>query len=169
MNQSEIWSLTIFPRQKSEMNPKAIWSQSEIWKFNLKLKLWEMSILNNLNLNSRGKLIVHSLKLNSRGSFIVAACLSASIHAPSSLVDHHSAFNCLSFLNLIDYSLACRLALTLTASSETRLCSSIMDLSTSARPSTSALIILTLAALVFHGLYWVSKHSKINTLGLCHH
>ena len=120
-----------------------------------------MSILNNLNLNSRGKLIVHSLKLNSRGSFIVAARLSASICAAFSLEARRLASTCLSLSTLITSALIYRLALTLTDFSETRLSSSIATLSTSVHLPASALTISILAALVVYRLYGVSKHIKI--------
>ena len=153
--------LTSAASYQSEMNLKAIWSQSEIWKINLKLNSREKSILYNLKLNSRDELIGHNLKLNSRGSFIVAAHLYSSIRANSSLAPHRSALTWPSLSTLIASALDFCSELTLTASSKTRISSSIMSLSTPACHPPPLPTVLILSALVVHGLYWVFKHSKI--------
>ena len=130
LNQSGIWSFYNFSDHQSEMNLKAIWSQSEIWKVNLELNSREKSILHYLKLNPREKLIRQNLKLNSRGVFIVADCLSVFIRAASSSADCSLASICLYLSNLISSSLAFCSKLTLLSSSKTRLFSSIMALST---------------------------------------
>ena len=101
------------------------------------------------------------MKLNLRGRFVTAAHISDSIRATSSSAACRSASTFFSLLTLITSALAFHLELALTASSKTRLYSSIMYLSTSARRSASALTVLIIAALVVHGLYLVSNHSKI--------